>query len=52
MLEYREAFLDEMKALLSYFVEFDEDRSILPEEYSENCTVGGPRSETNYHDYR
>lgn len=32
-----------MKALLPYFVEFSEDRSILPKVYPEDCTVGGPK---------
>lgn len=42
VVEYREIFLDEMKALLPYFVEFSEDGSILPKDYSEDCAVGGP----------
>ena len=41
-MEYREKFLEEMKKLLSYFVEFGKDGSILPKEYPEDCTVGGP----------
>lgn len=31
-----------MKALLSYFVEFSKDRSILPKEYPQDCAVGRP----------
>lgn len=31
-----------MKAFLPYFVEFGEDRSILPKVYPENCAVDGP----------
>lgn len=42
VVEYRETFLDEMKALLPYFVEFSEDGSILPKDYSKDCAVGGP----------
>lgn len=42
MVEYRETFLDEIKALLPYFVEFNEDGSIVPKVYPEDCAVGGP----------
>ena len=42
VVEYRETFLDEMKALLPYFVEFSEDGSILPKDYPKDCAVGGP----------
>ena len=42
VVEYRETFLDEIKALLPYFVEFNEDGSILPKVYPEDCAVGGP----------
>lgn len=31
-----------MKALLSYFVEFSKDGSILPKEYPQDCAVGRP----------
>ena len=41
VVEYRETFLEEMKALSPYFVEFGEDGSILPKEYPEDCEVGG-----------
>lgn len=39
VVEYRRIFLEEMKVLSSYFVEFNEDESILPKEYSEDCNV-------------
>ena len=39
---YRETFLEEMKSLLPYFVEFQDDGTILPKEYPEDCAVGGP----------
>lgn len=42
MVEYREIFLNEMKSLLPYFVEFFDDGSILPKLYSENCTMDNP----------
>ena len=42
MVEYKETFLDEMKALLLYFVEFSKDRSTLSKDYLEDCAVGGP----------
>ena len=39
MVEYREIFLDEIKALLPYFVEFSENRSILSKDYPKDCAV-------------
>ena len=41
MIEYWGIFLEEMEAILSYFVEFKEDGTILPKEYLEDCAVGG-----------
>ncbi len=41
VVEYRGIFLKEMKVLLSYFVKFKEDGTILPKEYPEDCAVGG-----------
>ena len=41
VVEYREIFLEEMKALLPYFVKFKEDGTILPKEYPDDCAVGG-----------
>ncbi len=36
VIEYRETFLNEMKSLLPYFVEFIEDGTIVPKEYSDD----------------
>lgn len=41
MVEYRKTFLNKMKLLLPYFVEFSNNRSILPKIYPENCVVDG-----------
>lgn len=41
VVEYRETFLNEMKSLLPYFVEFSNNGSILPKVYPDDCTVGG-----------
>ncbi len=38
-MEYRETFPSEMKSLLSYFVEFSDDGSILPKVYPEDYAV-------------
>ncbi len=35
-------FLEEIKLLLPYFVEFEEDGKILPKKYPSNFAVGGP----------
>ena len=40
VIKYRETFLNEMKSLLSYFVEFFEDGTIVPKEYPDDCAVG------------
>ncbi len=40
VVEYRGIVLEEMKALLPYFVKFKEDSTILPKKYPENCAVG------------
>ena len=42
VVEYWKTFLEEMKSLLSYFVQFQDDGTILPKEYPEDCAVGGP----------
>ena len=42
VIEYRETFLNEMKLLLPYFVEFYEDGTIVPKEYPDDCAVRGP----------
>ena len=36
VVEYRETFLEEMKPLLPYFVEFQDDRTISHKEYPED----------------
>lgn len=41
MVEYWEIFSEEMKALLSYFVKFKEDITILLKKYLDNCTIKG-----------
>lgn len=40
LIKYREEFLDEIKKLLFYLIEFFEDRSMISKEYSKNCTLG------------
>ena len=42
VIEYRETFLNEMKSLLLYFVEFLEDGTMVSKEYLSDCEVGGP----------
>ena len=42
MVEYKETFLNKIKALLPYFVKFSEDGLILPKDYPKDCAVGGP----------
>ena len=42
VIEYRETFLNEMKSLLPYFVEFFEDGTMVPKEYPDDCAVEGP----------
>ena len=41
MIEYQETFLNEMKSLLPYSVEFYEDGTIVPKEYPDDCAVRG-----------
>ena len=41
-MKYRKPFLEQIKSLLPYFVEFQDDGIILPKEYSKNCAVGRP----------
>lgn len=36
MIKYKKEFLDKIKILLSYFVEFNENKSILPKKYYKN----------------
>ena len=42
VVEYREIFLEEMKSLLPYFVEFEKDGKILRKEYLNDCVVREP----------
>ena len=42
VIEYRETFLNEIKSLLSYFVEFLEDATMVPKKYPDDFAVGGP----------
>ena len=42
MLEYREIFLEEIKSLLPYLVEFREDGTMILKEYPDDCVVRGP----------
>ena len=39
MFEYKEIFLDKIKVLLYYFVEFSKDESILFKDNPKNCAV-------------
>ena len=41
VVEYREIFLVEIKALLPYFVKFKEDNTILPKKYPEDYVIRG-----------
>ncbi len=41
VIEYRETFLNQMKSLLPYFVQFFEDNTIVPKEYLDYCAVMG-----------
>lgn len=34
-----------MKSLLSYFIEFSDDGSMLPKVYPGDCAVGGPNQQ-------
>lgn len=40
-MEYWETFLKEMKSFLFYFIEFQNDNTILFKKYPENYIVGG-----------
>lgn len=42
MIEYQEIFLNKMKSLLIYFMEFFEDSTMVPKEYLDDCAVGRP----------
>lgn len=42
VVEYRKKFLAEIEALKPYLVEFEENGSIIPKTYPENCAIGSP----------
>ena len=42
MLEYKKSFLNEIKVIFPYFMEFSKNRLILSKEYSKNCIVSKP----------
>ncbi len=42
VIEYQETFLNEMKSLLPYFVEFFEDGTMVIKEYPDDFALGGP----------
>ncbi len=42
VIEYQETFLNKMKSLLPYFVEFLENGTMIPKEYPDDYEVGGP----------
>lgn len=39
IVKYKKRSLDKIKALSSYFIEFDKSRSILPKKYPKTCKV-------------
>lgn len=39
MIKQKKEFLDKIKILLSYFVEFNENKSILPKKYYKNYII-------------
>ena len=41
VVECQGIFLEKIKALLSYFVEFKENGTILPKKYPDDCAIGG-----------
>lgn len=41
MIKYKRNFLSKIKILLSYFIEFDKNKSILPKKYLKNYLVEG-----------
>ena len=41
MIEYKKEFLDIMKVLLSYLIEFNKKKSILLKKYLKNYVIGG-----------
>jgi len=43
VVEYRKQFLHTMEEMLLYIVEFNEDGTMKPKQYPEDCSVGGPQ---------
>lgn len=41
-MQYQKTFIKEIKSLLSYFVEFQDDVIILSKECLEDCTINKP----------
>ena len=41
-MKYLKVLLEEMKLLLPYFVEFQDDGIIVYKKYPKDCIVGGP----------
>lgn len=41
VVEYQRIFIEQIKALLFYFVKFQEDDTILPKKYPKDCSVKG-----------
>lgn len=48
---YRKTFLNEMKLLLPYFVEFSNDAFILTKKSHKNCAMSGFSLEVSYYNY-
>lgn len=46
MVEYKEIFLDKIKKLLLYLVEFFKDKSIILKKYPKDCKVGEPNKQS------
>lgn len=42
MLKYKKIFLNKIKLLLSYFIKFSDNKSMLLKIYLENYTIDGP----------
>lgn len=49
MLEYWKTFLNEINLLLSYFVKFSKDNTIVSKKYLSYCVVIEPKKDS-YHD--
>lgn len=44
-IKYWKTFLKKIMSLLPYLVKFKKDSTIIPKEYPNNCTVGGPNQQ-------